>query len=103
MSKLDVGVGDEFPLDEDKSESRPHRGHRHGRHRHRFHGHGHHHRHHFHALPLLLILGGVAALVAAGKISASTAYAMIGLGVLFLVGLVFARVRHFRRHTQGQA
>jgi hypothetical protein len=104
MSKLDVGVGDEFPLDEDNS--RPHHGHRHHGHRRFFRGHHHPHRHHHHfrALPLLLILGGVAALIVAGKISALTASAMIGLGLLLLAVMIFSGVRRFRRfHSRDQA
>ncbi len=46
MSKLDIGVGDEFPLDESSPERRG----RHGRHGHHHPVHGGHHHHHPHTL-----------------------------------------------------
>jgi hypothetical protein len=119
MSKLDVGVGDEFPLDEGdgddrhawkedyRARRRAWREHRHGHH----HMHGHHHHHHGHrwgrrgrhfgGLPMLLILGGLAALFFTHQLTAPIAYGMIGVGAGLLV-LMFAghAIWHWR-HRRG--
>lgn len=106
MSKLDIGVGDEFPLDESSPERRG----RHGRHGHRHvhhhpvHG-GHHHHHHHHPHTLgrfaaLLVIAGIAALIVEHKLPAEAAYGMIALG-LTAIALMFAvHWRHHRRHVQ---
>ena len=116
MSKLDIGVGDEFPLDEPhKDESR--RGARHGRHWHGHpHHHGHHHQHGFHhrrgrhgigRLAFLLVIAGVVALIVEHRLTADMAYGMIGLGVALLVLTTLLRLvfhwRHHRRSSQQVA
>ncbi|HMH65673.1 MAG TPA: hypothetical protein VK515_08810 [Rhizomicrobium sp.] len=104
MSKLDIGVGDEFPLDEgreDRGRGRHGRhGHRHGHH-HMHHGHHHHHRHHgFGRFATLLVIAGLAALIVEHKLPAEAAYGLIALG-LAAIALMFARHwRHHRRHAQ---
>ena len=90
MSKLDIGVGDEFPLDEGSPERRG----RHGRHGHRhFHHHpmhhGHHHPHDIGRFAALLVIAGVAALIVEHKLPAEAAYGMIALGLAAIV-LMFA-------------
>jgi hypothetical protein len=106
MSKLDIGVGDEFPLDEGSEDRRSINGHR-GRHRHRMHHHhahrGHHHHHGRHGLgrfAILLVIAGLVALIIEHKLPAEAAYGMIALGLAAIV-LMFARHwRHHRRMTQ---
>lgn len=109
MSKVDIGVGDEFPLDEPRNgEGRG----RHGRHRH---GHRHHHGHHHHhghrghrrgrhglsRLALLLVIAGVVALIVEHRLTADMAYGMIGLGAALLVLTTLLRaVFHWRHHRQ---
>jgi hypothetical protein len=101
MSKLDIGVGDEFPLDEGREE--PRRGHRHGRHH--FHHHHMRHRHHHHRghglgrFAMLLIIAGLAALIVEHRLPAEAAYGMIALG---LAGIVTMIALHRRRHRQMQ-
>jgi len=100
MSKLDIGVGDEFPLDEGRNEPR------HGRHRH-FHRHhmhnGHHHHHHrgrgLARLAVLLIVAGLAALIVEHKLPAEAAYGMIALGVAGIITMIALHRRHHRRHA----
>ena len=97
MSKLDIGVGDEFPLDEGQDEPR------HGRHgRHHFHHHmrhhGHHHRGHgFGRFAMLLIVAGLAALIVEHRLPAEAAYGMIALGV---AGIAIMIALHRRHHHQ---
>ena len=101
MSKLDIGVGDEFPLDDGGPDRRERHGYRgHHFHHHRMHrGHHHHHRH-GHGLgrfALLLVIAGLAALIVEHRLPAEAAYGMIALGVTGLAVLV---VRHWRHHRQ---
>jgi hypothetical protein len=104
MSKLDIGVGDEFPLDESADHGRRgHRG-RHGHH-HRHGHHGHHHSHHHHRphglgrIATLLVIAGLAALVVEHKLPAEAAYGMIALG---LAGIVTMIALHRRHHHARQ-
>ena len=83
MSKLDINVGDEFPLDE----GAPQRGHHRGRPSHgHAHHHGHHHNHHRHRrfglgrFALLLVVAGLAALIVNHQMTAAMAYGLIGAG-----------------------
>jgi hypothetical protein len=97
MSKLDIGVGDEFPLDEGSEDRRQMNGHR-GRHHHMHHG--HHHRHGprgFGRFAILLVIAGLVALIVEHKLPAEAAYGMIGLG---LAAIVLMFVLHRRHHTQ---
>jgi hypothetical protein len=100
MSKLDIGVGDEFPLDEGSAERGRGRHGRHG-HRHDHHMHHGHHRHHgFGRFATLLVIAGLAALIVEHRLPAEAAYGMIALGLAAIV-LMFARHwRHHRRHAQ---
>jgi hypothetical protein len=91
MSKFDIGVGDEFPLDEGGGDRRA--AWQRGRH-------GHHHHHHHRGpglarFALLLAVAGVAALIVEHKLPAEAAYGMIALG---LAALVIMFVRHWRHH-----
>ena len=105
MSKLNVGVGEEFPLDEAASDHREGRHHR-GRHRHGHHGWGHHHMHHhghhhghrrFWRLPFLLLGIGLIALIVQHRLPVEAAYGLIALGaVLMAVKLIW----HWREHRR---
>jgi hypothetical protein len=104
MSKLDIGVGDEFPLDEGREDRRGRHG-RHGRH----HGHhhqmhqGHHHHHRGHGLgrfATLLVIAGLAALIVEHRLPAEAAYGMIAAGLAVITILFAAHWRHHRRHEQ---
>ena len=100
MTKFNVAVGDEFPLNEGGPEGRHHGRHgRHGRcgHRHEHHGHRHHPLHFVGHLARLAIVAGLIALLVAGKIPAIAATSMIGLGVAAILLLGFVRMRRFRR------
>ena len=107
MSKVDIGVGDEFPLDEPRDQGRRER---HGRHRHGHHHHGPHDHHLGHhrgrhgvsRLALLLVIAGVVALIVEHRLTADMAYGMIGLGasLLVLAALLHA-VLHWRHHRRG--
>ena len=116
MSKLDVGVGDEFPLDEGGSDDRhawkqeykgrrrAMRGHRHGHHHHGYH-HGHRH-HGFGRLAILLVIGGLTALIVNHQLTAPIAYGMIGAGagllaLMFLVHAIW-HWRHRGPHNPSQ-
>jgi hypothetical protein len=104
MSKLDIGVGDEFPLDEG-SEERRGRQDRHGRHHaHHHHMHrGHHHHHRGHGIgrfAILLVIAGLAALIVEHKLPAEAAYGMIAAGLAVIAILFAAHWRHHRRHEQ---
>jgi hypothetical protein len=108
MSKLDIGVGDEFPLEEGQPEERgPGRHQGRGRHRHRHGRHGHHGHHHFRHgrrgllhLPLFLGVAAIAALIGAGKIPVPATHVILALaGVAILLALI-AHFVHHRRHAQ---
>ncbi len=102
MSKLDIGVGDEFPLDEGGEDHRQMGGHR-GRHHHRIH-HSHHHHHGPHGFgrfAILLVIAGVVALIVEHKLPAEAAYGMIALG-LALIAILFAGHWRHRRHITQQ-
>lgn len=93
MSKLNVGVGEEFPLDEAQGPDRHH--HRCGHHRH--HHHGHHHGRRFWRLPFLLLAIGLIALIVQHKLPAEAAYGLIALGAtLMAVKLIW----HWREHRR---
>jgi hypothetical protein len=109
MSKLDVGVGDEFPLDEGDDRHawkhehrgrRHRRGYRHGHH----HDHGHHHGGHGHRLhgfgrlPALLVIGGLIALIVNHQLTAPIAYGMIGAGIGLLALMVLVHAIWHWRH-----
>jgi len=105
MSKLDIGVGDEFPLDEPHNTG-DRRGGRHGRHwHHHHHGHRHHGFHHrrgrhgISRLAFLLVIAGVVALIVEHRLTTDMAYGMIGLGVALLVLTTLLRaIFHWRHH-----
>jgi hypothetical protein len=46
---------------------------------------------------MLLIVGGLAVLIVAGKIPVTAAYGMIALGAALILALFFFRARHIRR------
>ena len=97
MSKLDIGVGDEFPLEEGRREHRRGHGRHHHFHRHHMH-HGHHHHHRgFGRFAVLLIVAGLAALIVEHRLPAEAAYGMIALGVAAIVTVIALHRRH-RRH-----
>jgi hypothetical protein len=104
MSKLDIGVGDEFPLDEGRPEHHRH-GRRHGRHAHHHHRHGRHgHRHGPLHLPLFLAVAGIAALIGAGKIPTLATDVILALAaVAILVTVVLHRWFHRRWHADQRA
>lgn len=102
MSKLNVGVGEEFPLDEATNPDEQHRRH-HGRwrHHHMHHHHGHHGHHHGHRrfwrLPFLLLAIGLIALIVQHKLPVEAAYGFIALGAtLMAVKLIW----HWREHRR---
>jgi hypothetical protein len=108
MSKIDIGVGDEFPLDEGRPQDDRHawRGHRHGHHgHHRHHGHyhrHHHHRHHgFGRLPILLVIAGFIALAINHQLTAPIAYGMIGVGAALLALMFLVHAIWHWRHRRG--
>ena len=102
MSKLNVGVGEEFPLDEAQSPDRHNDRHcGHGRwrhhHMHHHHGHGHHGHRRFWRLPFLLLAIGLVALIVQNKLPVEAAYGLIALGaVLMAVKLI----GHWREHRR---
>ena len=108
MSKLDVGVGDEFPLDESRPDEDRHtwkqeRRARHWRHHHGHHHHGHHHhRHHgFGRLAFLLVLAGTVALIVEHQLTRDVALGMIGAGVgLMAIMFVLHALWHWRHHRR---
>ncbi len=102
MSKVDIGVGEEFPLDEGKDEPR-HGRLRHGRHHFHYH-HMRHHRHHHRGrgvgrFAILLILAGLAALIVEHKLPAEAAYGMIAVGLAGIVTMVLLHRRHHHRQA----
>jgi hypothetical protein len=105
MSKLDIGVGDEFPLDESAV---PDGWRGRGRHRGRHHHHGHHGHHHFHhhrrshglgRLATLLLIAGLAALIVEHKLPVEAAYGLVALGAVGIVTMI-ALHRHHHRPPQ---
>ena len=105
MSKLDIGVGDEFPLDEGQPEH-----HRHGRGRHAHHHHRHdrhRHRHGRHGLlhlPLFLAVAAIAALIGAGKIPTLATDVILALAAAaVLAALALHYWFHRRWHTDQRA
>jgi hypothetical protein len=104
MSKLDIGVGDEFPLDEGSAERRE-RQDRHGRrlaHHHYMHR-GHHHHHRGRGIgrfATLLMVAGLAALIVEHRLPAEAAYGMIAAGLAVIVLMFALHWRHHRRHAQ---
>jgi hypothetical protein len=117
MSKLDIGVGEEFPLQEGESEPGRHafrhtfrHGHR-GHRRHGHHHHSHHHGHHRQAgrgflhLPLIVGVAAIAAMIGAGKIPVLATHVILALaGVLILLAVIahFTHHRRWHQRTQGQ-
>jgi hypothetical protein len=109
MSKLDIGVGDEFPLDESRPQDDRHAGrgrrrHHHGHHHHEYHyghHHGRHRRHRPGGLAMLLVIAGLIALIVEHKLTAEMAYAMIGLGAVLLLATFALHALWHRRHHRG--
>ncbi|HWU55248.1 MAG TPA: hypothetical protein VN175_07070 [Rhizomicrobium sp.] len=109
MSKIDVGVGDEFPLDESRPEEGRHawkaeRRARHWRHHHghHHHGHRHHRRHGVGRLAFLLVVAGIVALIVEHQLTRNVALGMIGAGVgLMALMFVFHALWHWRHHRRG--
>lgn len=107
MSKLNVGVGEEFPLDEAANPDRHHH-HRCGprgrwRHHdmHHHHGHGHHGRRRVWRLPFLLLAIGLIALIVQQKLPVEAAYGLIALGAtLMAVKLIWHLIGHWREHRR---
>jgi hypothetical protein len=105
MSKLDIGVGDEFPLDESRPDEgrhawKQHR-HRHWRHHHGHHHHGHHRHHGFGRLAFLLILAGTVALIVEHQLTRDVALGMIGAGVgLMALMFVLHALWYWRPHRR---
>ena len=104
MSKLDIGVGDEFPLEEGQPEER---GRGRGRHRRRHGRHGHHGHHHSRHgmrgllhLPLFLGVAVIAAMIGAGKIHAPATDVILALAGVAILLAVIAHFVHHRRHAQ---
>ena len=101
MSKLNVGIGEEFPLDEAAPPDRHHGhcGHRHGWRHHHMHRHHGHHRG-FWPLPMLLLIAGFAALIVQHKLPVEAAYGLIALGAVLLAIKIVWHWRHHRRIAQ---
>ena len=108
MSKIDVGVGDEFPLDETRPDEGRHtwREEYRGRHRHHdrgHHGHHHHHRRHgFSRLAFLLVIAGTVALLVEHQLTRGIALGMIGAGI-GLMAVMFVVHALWHRRSAGQA
>ncbi|HKU55028.1 MAG TPA: hypothetical protein VJP60_06670 [Rhizomicrobium sp.] len=98
MSKLDINVGDEFPLDESSPEHRGRRGHFHHHPMHR--GPHHRHPHGIGRFAALLVIAGVVALIVEHKLPDEAAYGMIALGLAVIALMVLGHWRHHRRHAQ---
>jgi hypothetical protein len=98
MSKLNIGVGDEFPLDETSAGERARR--------HHHHHHGHHHHGHFRHrgmlhLPLIVAVGVVAAMIGAGKISLPATHVILAAAaVVALLSLLARFWAHHRWHRK---
>jgi hypothetical protein len=98
MSKIDVGVGDEFPLDESRPDARAFGAGCRGRHHHGHHH--HHHRHHgFGLLAFLLVIAGTVALIVQHQLSREVALGMIGAGVGLMVVMSVLRALWHWRHA----
>jgi len=106
MSKIDVGVGDEFPLDETRPEEGRHTWREEHRGRHRHHHHGHHHHHHGHhglsRLAFLLVIAGTVALLVEHQLTRDVALGMIGAGIGLMAVMFVLHALWHRRHA-GQA
>lgn len=102
MSKLDIGVGDEFPLDESRPQDERHvgRGHHHGHRRGRHYGHHNRHlrRRGFVGLAKLLVIAGLIALIVEHKLSAGMASGLVGLGAALLLATFTLHALWHRRH-----
>jgi hypothetical protein len=110
MSKLDIGVGEEFPLQEGEPEpGRQAFQHGHRAHRRHGHQHAHHHRHARHGLlhlPLIVGVAAIAAMIGAGKIPVLAIHVILAVaGVLILLAVIahFTHHRRWHRRTQGQS
>jgi len=104
MSKVDIAVGDEFPLDEggeDRRGRRGRHGHRHAHHHHIHRGHHHHGGRGFGRFAALLVIAGVVALIVEHKLPTEAAYGLIALG-LAMIALMFARHWRHHRHVPQQ-
>ena len=103
MSKIGIGVGDEFPLDEPQGDRRAfdYRG-RHWRHHH---GHHHYHGHRqrgFGGLAFLLVLAGTVGLIVEHQLTRTMALGMIGAGIGLWVLMFGLRVLwHWRHHRRA--
>jgi hypothetical protein len=98
MSKLDIGVGDEFPLEEGQPEGRG-PGHHQGRGRRR-HRHG---RRGLLHLPLIVGVAIVAAMIGAGRIAPFATHAILAVCAIAIVLAVVAHFVHHRRwHRHAQ-
>jgi hypothetical protein len=101
MSKLDIGVGNEFPLDEGSDDRRQvWTGGHHGRHHHHMHRGHHHGPHGLGRLAILLVIAGLVALIVEHKLPAEAAYGLIGLGLAMIAMMFALRWRHHRRMTR---
>ena len=113
MSKFGIGVGEDFPLDENNGQPGRHRRGRGRHHRHHFHG-GHHgphpgphhgahhgHGHHLHhgggRLAILLVVAGLAALIVEHKLTAGWSYGLIGVGAALIAARIAAHLLWHRR------
>jgi hypothetical protein len=107
MSKLDIGVGEEFPLDEGAPEKGRHAWKHHyraERRAHRRHGHHHHHGHYHHHgwrgllhLPLFLAVAAIAALIGAGKIPPLASEVIAAVAAVLVLLAILAHFWHHRR------
>ena len=107
MSKIGIGVGDEFPLDEsrpgeDRHAWREEYRARHWRHHHHHHGHHHHRPHGMGRLAFLLVLAGVVALIVEHQMTRDMALGMVGagIGLMVLMGAIRAFF-HWRHHRNA--
>jgi hypothetical protein len=100
MSKIDIGVGDEFPLDESRPEQGRHTW-KQERGRHWRHHHGHHRHHGFGRLAFLLVIAGTVALILEHQLTREVALGMIGAGVgLMALMFVLHALWHWRHHRR---
>ena len=113
MSKFGIGVGEDFPLDENSEPGRD----RHGRgrhHRHHFHdhhahhngphhGHGHHRHHGGGRLAILLVVAGLVALIVEHKLNAGWAYGLIGIGAALIAARIAVHLLWHRRMARQMA
>jgi hypothetical protein len=112
MSKLDIGVGEEFPLDEGAPEPGHHAFRHTFRHGHRRHSHHHHSHYHGHArygllhLPLIVAIAAIATMIGAGKIPVLATHVIMAVaGLLILLAVIAHFIHHRRWHqrTEGQS